>query len=93
MQLWPVDVIKKVFNWSELHLSDVISYKIHTLINTFLDFLALKWPFIGQPLVISLVPYNLPIFKSNFFVGSIPIHENQTQLLWLPQVPAQKVLG
>ena len=60
--------LKKRSNWSELHLSDVISYKIHTLINTFLDFLALKWPFIGQPLVISLVPYNSPIFKSIFLL-------------------------
>ena len=25
-------VMKKVFNWSELHLSEVTSYKIHTLI-------------------------------------------------------------
>ena len=24
-------VIKKVFNWSELHLSEVTSYKIHIL--------------------------------------------------------------
>ena len=24
-------VMKKVFNWSELHLSEVTSYKIHTL--------------------------------------------------------------
>ena len=24
--------MKKVFNWSELHLSEVTSYKIHTLI-------------------------------------------------------------
>ena len=36
MQLWPVEhffpfVMKKVFNWSELHLSEVTSYKIHTL--------------------------------------------------------------
>ena len=25
-------VMKKVFNWSELHLSEVTSYKIHTLV-------------------------------------------------------------
>ena len=29
MHLWPVE--QKVFNWSEVHLSEVISYKIHTL--------------------------------------------------------------
>ena len=37
MQLWPVEhffLHKKVpvFNWSELHFSEVTSYKIHTLI-------------------------------------------------------------
>ena len=39
MQLWPVEyffhhkrVMKKVFNWSDLHLSEVTSYKIHTLV-------------------------------------------------------------
>ena len=29
MHLWPVE--QKVFNWSEVHLSEVTSYKIHTL--------------------------------------------------------------
>jgi hypothetical protein len=28
-------VMKKVFNWSELHLSEVTSYKIHTLVSHF----------------------------------------------------------
>jgi hypothetical protein len=26
-------MLKKVFNWSEVHLSEVTSYKIHTLVN------------------------------------------------------------
>ena len=28
------NMLKKVFNWSEVHLSEVTSYKIHTLIAT-----------------------------------------------------------
>ena len=26
-------MLKKVFNWSEVHLSEVTSYKIHTLVD------------------------------------------------------------
>ena len=26
------NMLKKVFNWSEVHLSEVTSYKIHTLV-------------------------------------------------------------
>ena len=31
-------MLKKVFNWSEVHLSEVTSYKIHTLIAFLTDF-------------------------------------------------------
>ena len=46
MQLWIVEhfVMKKVFNYSELHFSEVTSYKIHVLTAVFFETGAMLTP-------------------------------------------------
>ena len=42
-----ISMLKKVFNWSEVHLSEMTCYKIHTLVSHFLKILCCsdcKWP-------------------------------------------------
>ena len=36
------NMLKKVFNWSEVHLSEMTCYKIHTLVNVYASFSSIK---------------------------------------------------
>ena len=54
----------KVFNYSELHFSEVISYKIPTLVDTIIIFFTISWP---TKIVKDLCKdRKIPSFKVNF---------------------------